>query len=106
MTNVISMNCTCDYLVKRAARHRRCGRYDEAMTLLWKARNQFGPAEDVLWEMAQTYDEMGCDNEAEKTYLRLVWLREKRRPDALFHLAVACAQLGDFQRASSYFDAF
>ena len=106
MTNVISISCTCDYLIRRAARHRRAGRYDEAMMLLWKARNQFGPSDDVLWEMAQLYDEMGCSDEAEKTYLRLVRIRQKHRPEALFHLAVSSAERGDFQRAASYFEAF
>ena len=106
MTNVISINCTCDYLVKRAARHRRSGRYDEAMALLWKAKNQFGAQDSVLWEMAQVYDEMGCDDEAERAYLRLVRLHKEHRAEALFHLAFSCAQHGDFQRAASYFDAF
>ena len=106
MTNVISISCTCDYLVKRAARHRRSGRYDEAMTLLWKARNQFGLQDDILWEMAQLYDEMGCDDDAERTYLRLVRIRGKHRPEALFHLAITSAQRGDLQRASSYFESF
>ena len=53
MTNVVSIDCTCEYLVKRAARHRRAGRYDEAMALLWKAKNQFGWSDEVLLEMAK-----------------------------------------------------
>ena len=106
MTNVISIHCTCDYLVKRAAKHRRGGRYDEAMALLWKARNQFGPQEDVLWEMAKVYDEIGCDEAAERAYLRLVRIRKKYRAESLFYLSLSSAQRGDFQRAASYFEAF
>ena len=104
MTNVVSIRCTCDYLVKRASRHRRAGRYDEAMALLWKARNQFGNSDDVLIEMAHIYDEIACEEDAARIYLRLVRLGGKHRAQALFQLSIYSAQHGDFQRAASYFD--
>ena len=59
MTNVVSIGATCEYLVSRAARHRRAGRYDEAMVLLTKARAQFGFDEEIELEKARIYDEMG-----------------------------------------------
>lgn len=106
MSNVVSMNCTCEYLVKRAARHRRAGRYDEAMALLWKAWNLFGTDADAQLEMARTYDEIGCEEEAARAYLRIVRLGEKYRAQALFHLALFSAQRGDVSRAVSYFERF
>ena len=104
MSNVVSIRCTCDYLVKKASRHRRAGRYDEAMALLWKARNQFGNSEDVLIETAQIYDEIGCEEDAVRTYLRLVRLGGKYRAQALFQLSIYSAQHGDLKCAESYFD--
>lgn len=104
MSNVVSISCTCDYLVKRAARHRRGGRYDEAMALLWKARNQFGFSDALLMEMAEVYEAIGCETQALRTYLRLVRLGEESNRQALLRLTIACAQHGDMQRAFSYFD--
>lgn len=104
MSNVVSIGCTCDYLVKRAARHRRSGRYDEAMALLWKARNQFGFSDALLMEMAEVYEAIGCEAEAQRTYLRLVRLDGKSKGQALLRLTIACAQHGDIQRSISYFD--
>ena len=104
MSNVVSISCTCDYLVKRAARHRRAGRYDEAMALLWKARNQFGLSDEVLLEMAQVYEAIGCEEEAVRTYLRLVRLGGPHKAQALFQLAIFSAQRGDMRRAASYFE--
>lgn len=104
MTNVVSISCTCDYLVKRAARHRRAGRYDEAMALLWKARNQFGQSDEVLTEIAKIYEETGCETEAYDVYLRLVRIGGKHVAWALFQLTILSAQRGDTQRAVSYFE--
>lgn len=104
MSNVVSFSCTCEYLVKRAARHRRAGRYDEAMALLWKARNQFGPSDELLMEMAEVYEAIGCEAEASQAYLRLVRLGGKYKAQALFRLSVNAAQHGDLQRSISYYD--
>lgn len=104
MTNVVSMACTCEYLVERAARHRRAGRYDEAMALLGKARNQFGLSDPVLIEMAHVYDEIGCEDEAMRAYLRLVRLGGMHKAYALYRLSVISAQHGDLQRAWSYME--
>ena len=104
MTNIVSINCTSDYLVKRASRHRHAGRYDEAMALLWKARNQFPQDSHVLMEMANVYDEIGCEEDAVRVYLRLVRLGGAHKATALFRLTLASAQHGDMQRALSYYD--
>ena len=106
MSNVVSISCTCEYLVRRAARHRRAGRYDEAMALLWKARNQFGSNEEIQLEMARVYDEIGCETEAARSYLRIVRANDKYNAQALFHLTLTSAQHGDIPRALSYFDRF
>ena len=47
MSKVVSMGQTCAFFVSRAARHRRAGLYGEAMALLTKARDQFGPDEEI-----------------------------------------------------------
>ena len=102
MNNVITLRCTCEYLVGRAARHRRAGRYDEAMALLWKAKNAFGPKGDVELEAARVYADMGCEEEAARAYLRVVRLCGKVRGYALLNLALSSAQRGDIRRAASY----
>ena len=103
MTNVVSMNCTCNYLAERAARHRRAGRYDEAMALLLKAKDQFGVDEAIELEMAYAYAEMGCDESAQRSYLRVVRLKGKFRAQALYQLCILSAQNADARRAQSYF---
>ena len=106
MSNVITISRTRDYLVSRAAKHRRAGRYDEAMALLWKARNQFGIQEDVEMEAARVYTEIGCEEEAARACLRVVRLGGAHRAAALFSLSLASAQRGDFSRAVSYYEQF
>ena len=106
MSNVITISRTRDYLVSRAAKHRRAGRYDEAMALLWKAKTQFGIQEDIEIEAARVYTEMGCDEEAGRAYLRVVRLGGAHKAEALFELSLASAQRGDFGRAVSYYEHF
>ena len=106
MSNVVSMDKPCDYLVRRAAVRRRRGNYDEAMTLLSKAKDQYGLREDIEIEMARIYDEMECEEEAARAYLRVVRLNGENRGEALFQLALSSLQRGDFSRAVSYYDMF
>lgn len=106
MTNVVSIGQTCEYLVSRAARHRRAGRYDEAMVLLTKARTQFGSSEAIELETALIYDEIGCEEEAARHYLRVVRFNGEHQGEALFSLALSCAQHADIERAVSYFQQF
>lgn len=106
MTNVVSIGQTCEYLVSRAARHRRAGRYDEAMVLLTKARTQFGSNEEIELETAQIYDEIGCEEEAAKHFLRVVRFEGAHQAQALFSLALSSAQHADVERAVSYFQQF
>lgn len=106
MSNVVSMARSCEYLVHRAAVRRRAGNYDEAMTLLSKARDQFGLREEIEMEMARTYDEMGCEDEAETSYLRVARLDGEHRPEALFNLALSAAQRADLPRAISSYALF
>ncbi|MGN0774503.1 MAG: tetratricopeptide repeat protein [Candidatus Ventricola sp.] len=106
MSNVITISRTSDYLVSRAAKHRRAGRYDEAMALLGKARNQFGIQEDIEMEAARVYTEMGCDEEAARSYLRVVRRDGAHKAEALLDLSLLSAQRGDFDRAVSYYEQF
>lgn len=106
MSNVISIGCTRDYLVSHAARHRRAGRYDEAMALLGKAQDAYGIQEDVEMESARVYAEMGCDDEAARAYLRVVRLNGRHKAEALFDLSLYSAQRGDFTRSVSYYEQF
>ena len=90
MSNVVSMEKPCDYLVKRAAARRRSGKYDEAMTLLSKAKDQFGLQDSIEMEMARIYDEMECEEEAACAYLRVVRMGGAGKAEALFQLALSC----------------
>lgn len=106
MGNVVSMEKPCDYLVRRASARRRKGNYDEAMTLLAKAKDQFGLKEEIEIEMARIYDEIECEEEAARAYLRVVRLNGANKAEALFQLALSCMQRGDYSRAISYYDLF
>lgn len=106
MTNVVSIGASCEFLISRAARHRRAGRYDEAMVLLTKARTQFGSTEEIELETARIYEEIGCEEEAARSYLRIARREGEHKGEALFSLALSSAQRADFDRAVSYFQMF
>ena len=106
MSNVVSMTQTCDYLLRKAAARRRKGNYDEAMMLLSKAKDQFGLRADIEIEFARVYDEIECEEEAARAYLRVVRLGGAQKSEALFQLALSCMQRGDLLRASSYYEGF
>ncbi len=106
MGNVVSIDCTCEYLLQRAEKHRRAGRYDEVMALLWKAKSQFGLMDGIEFAFAGVYDEIGCEREAERAYLRVVHLGGVHKPQALFQLALSAFERGDIPYAASYFEHF
>lgn len=106
MSNVVSMELSCDYLVERAAKHRLAGRYDEAMALLTKARGQFGSQDAVEYALAEVYEAMDCEEEATRAYLRVVRMRGPHQAKALFQLALLAAGNSDTLRALSYFKRF
>ena len=106
MTKVVSMARTSEYWISRARKHRLAGRYDEAMALLAKTREQYGTGEALERELAQTYDEMGCEEEAARAYLRVARMKGEYRAEALFQLALSAAQRAELVRAASYFDQF
>ena len=106
MTKVVSMARTSEYWISRARKHRLAGRYDEAMALLAKTREQYGTGEVLERELAQTYDEMGCEEEAARAYLRVARMKGEYRAEALFQLALSAAQRAELVRAASYFDQF
>ncbi|MBR2942746.1 MAG: tetratricopeptide repeat protein [Clostridia bacterium] len=106
MSNVVSMTQTCDYLVRRAAARRHRGNYDEAMMLLSKAKDLYGLNEEIEIEMARVYEEIGCEEEAARAYLRVVRLGGKHKPEALFQLAISSMQRADLIRAASYYEMF
>ena len=49
---------------------------------------------------------MGCEEEAERAYLRVARLGGEKRAEAYFQLALSSAQRADLQRAASYFERF
>ena len=106
MTKVVSMARTSEYWISRARKHRLAGRYDEAMALLAKTQEQYGTGEALERELAQTYDEMGCEEEAARAYLRVARMKGEYRAEALFQLALSAAQRAELVRAASYFDQF
>ena len=106
MTKVVSMARTSEYWISRARKNRLAGRYDEAMALLAKTREQYGTGEALERELAQTYDEMGCEEEAARAYLRVARMKGEYRSEALFQLALSAAQRAELVRAASYFDQF
>ena len=106
MTKVVSMARTSEYWISRARKHRLAGRYDEAMALLAKTQEQYGTGEALERELAQTYDEMGCEEEAARAYLRVARMKGEYRAEALFQLALSAAQRAELMRAASYFEQF
>lgn len=103
MSNVVGMEQSCEFLLTRAARHRRAARYDEAMALLSKAKEQYGSSEDVELELASVYQEIGCEEDAMRAYLRVVRHGGKHQAQALYQLTILSAQRTDFARAVSYY---
>lgn len=99
------MDRPCAYYVSRASKHRLSGRYDEAMALLARAKDQFGLKEEIELEMARIYEEIACDEEAVRSYLRIVRLNGEYKAKALFQLAIQSIKLGDVNRASSYYQS-
>lgn len=106
MSNVVQMGQSCEFLLTRAARHRRARRYDEAMALLLKAKDQYGLLEDIELEFARVYEEIGCEEDAQRAYLRVVRLKGAHQAQALYHLAILSAQRADIVRAVSYYQRF
>lgn len=106
MGNVVSMERPCTYYVSRAVKHRFAGRYDEAMMLLAKAKEQFGLREDIELEMARTYEALEYDDEAIRSYLRIVRLCGDYRKSALFRLALYSMKYGEINRALAYYQDF
>ena len=106
MSKIVPLSSTCEYLVSRAASHRRAGRYDEAMALLTRAKETYGSTDDIEFEAAQTYEAMDCEEEAARCYLRIVRMGGKYLSQALFQLALSSAQQGEIPRAASYFERF
>jgi len=106
MTNVVSIGTTREFLAARAARHRRAGRYDEAMLLLTRAREEFGFHAETELECARIYDEIGFEDEAVRCYLRVVRMGGSSAAQALFHLALTFAGRGETSRAASYYQQF
>lgn len=43
-------------------------------------------------ELARVYDEMGCEEEAARAYLRVMRMGGRHTAQALFHLALSSAQ--------------
>ncbi len=106
MSNVISMDRPCEYYVSHAQKHRLSGRYDEAMALLSKAKDLFGLREDIELEMARLYEELECDDDAVRSYLRIVRLNGEHQPLAYFQLALHSAGHGELNRALSYYQRY
>lgn len=102
MSNVVSMDRPCAYYMSRASKHRMSGKYNEAMALLVRAKDQFGLREDIELEMARIYDEIECDEEAVRSYLRIVRLNGAHKALAFFQLALYSVKYGDLNRALSY----
>lgn len=106
MSNVVPLKRSLEYLVSRAQGHRMGGRYEEAMALLERAREQYGLREEIELEMAKTYDEMDCEEEAARSYLRVVRLGGEQTGFALFNLALTSFTQDDIRRSVSYFERF
>ena len=102
MSNVVSMDQPCAYYIARASKHRLSGRFDQAMALLSRAKEQFGLREDIELEMAHVYEEIDCDEEAVRSYLRIVRLNGVHKDWALFQLALHSIERGELNQASSY----
>jgi len=103
VSNVVSMGQSCEFLLVRAAKHRRAGRYDEAMTLLSRAKAQYGSKEEIEFEAACVYEAIGSADEARRAYLRVCGFHNIHEASALYHLALLSASQSDLSRAISYY---
>ncbi len=90
MTKVVEIARTSEYWVSRAHKHRLAGRYDEAMALLGKTREQYGSSEALERELAQTYEELGCEDEAARAYLRVARMNGEYRAGCFVSTGVVC----------------
>lgn len=106
MGNVFSLTQPCDYMVRRASRHRMAGRYDEAMTLLARAKDEYGVRAEIEQEMALVYEEIGCDEDAARCWRRIVILGGEPKVTALFELAILSLRNADITRAQAYFEQY
>ena len=106
MSNVVSLTQSQDYLLSRAERNRRAGRYDEAMALLSRMRGEYGSSEALEMACAAVYEAIGCDEEAIRAYLRVVRARGAHQAKALYQLALLSYQRADLSRALSYLSRF
>ena len=106
MSNIYPFGQTCQYLLTRSQRNQRAGKYDQAMMLLTKARREHPQSAETEAAIASVYDEIGCEEDAVRSYLRVVRLGGKNRSDALFKLSLTLFQRGDLLRALTYFEAF
>lgn len=106
MGEIIGLRQSKDYLLGRAKKQRDALNYDSAMALLTLARDQYGPDEEIEMALAETYDEMDCEAETARSFLRVARMNGKRRAQALFNLTLGCMQNSDYERAKSYFQQF
>ncbi len=102
MSNVVSMRKPQEYLLERASRNRQQGRFDEAMALLARVRSEYGTSEELEWQSGAIYEEIGCEEEAARAYLRVMRARGEHRAQALLRLATLAAQRSDSRRGLSY----
>ena len=106
MSNVVTLRQSRDYLLSRAERNLRAGRYDEAMALLSRARSEYGSSEALELACAAVYEAIGCDEEAIRAYLRVVRAQGERQARALYQLALLSYRRADLSRALSYLTRF
>ncbi|MFQ9446613.1 MAG: hypothetical protein ACLR4A_03915 [Christensenellales bacterium] len=90
MTKVVEIARTSEYWVSRAHKHRLAGRYDEAMALLGKTRSNTAQAKRLSGNLRRPDEELGCEDEAARAYLRVARMNGEYRADALFQLALFC----------------
>lgn len=106
MSNIYPFGQTYQYLLTHSQRNQRAGKYDQAMMLLTKARRENSQSAETEAAIASIYDEIGCEEDAIRSYLRVVRLGGENRSDALFKLSLTFFQRGDILRALAYFEAF
>ena len=74
MSNIYPFGQTYQYLLTRSQRNQRAGKYDQAMMLLTKARRENSQSAETEAAIASIYDEIGCEEDAIRSYLRVVRL--------------------------------
>ncbi len=98
MENVVSFERSGAYLRRKAAENRQDGRYADALTLLYLAREKTPFDAELEMEIAEIFNEMGCCEASNRILMRLLQKGEMKG-ECLYAIAGNYFALQDVERA-------